>query len=166
MERVHKRIEWIDAVKGLCMLGIMYVHSYGRDETIAKWILSFALPTFLFLTGRVQWEEDVCTFVKRLITKLVIPCIIGLVFLCIFDYAFHYATNDIVLLKDNLLYFLEGNTSVLWFVTALVSIKITYFMLNKAVSKLMIVKKNEVVLLTSFGVAALAAVIRVVCGGG
>lgn len=99
---VKKRIKWIDATKGLCMLGIMYVHSSCRNDRIVMWILSFALPTFLVLAGWVQQDEDIYTFIRKIIIKLIVPCIMGLSFLCVFDYMVHYITNDRVLLKENL----------------------------------------------------------------
>ena len=46
-----KRIEWMNVVKGLEIICVVYGHTIFKDELWRIWIYSFHMPIFFFLSG-------------------------------------------------------------------------------------------------------------------
>ena len=48
-----KRIQWIDSVKGIAIILLLFSHSLIRDDLIRTWILSFRIPIFFIICGYI-----------------------------------------------------------------------------------------------------------------
>lgn len=67
------RIDWIDMAKGLGMICVIYSHMC-TGHTIYKWMYSFHLPLFFFLSGFVfSTKASFGVFVKRKIKTILLP---------------------------------------------------------------------------------------------
>ena len=48
-----KRIIWIDAVKGIAILLLLFSHSMTEYDLIKNWILAFRIPIFFIICGYI-----------------------------------------------------------------------------------------------------------------
>lgn len=48
---VRRRIEWVDAAKGLCMLFVIAAHTLPYESLLRSFLMSFLMPAFFFLSG-------------------------------------------------------------------------------------------------------------------
>lgn len=48
-----KRISWIDAVKGIAIILLLFSHSMTNNDLLKNWILSFRIPIFFIICGYI-----------------------------------------------------------------------------------------------------------------
>lgn len=102
----NKRIEWVDAAKGIGIILVCLGHSVQNVEIpLNKVILSFHMPLFFFLSGytikHLQLEfSTLKKFFMKKIRTIILPMIIGGIALSIFYFVFDY--------------FIDGNTETKW----------------------------------------------------
>ncbi len=148
----HKRIEWIDIMKGIAIIAIVITHSsyaVNLKEPIAVIIYSyfykslylFHVPFFFFISGYLYKQTDIKSFTKKSVNQLLIPYItMLLLFFPIAAFIFPNETNlfnsgsvsvDILryILGRNLM---NGVTGTLWFLTCLFFTQVVYnIIINK-----------------------------------
>ena len=75
-----RRIDWIDALRGLAMFFVIWGHTFPTNKWgIRKYIYSFHLPLFFFISGLNFRDSDRLSFkefLKKRIKSLIIPYII------------------------------------------------------------------------------------------
>ena len=55
----RKRIEWIDALRGIGLFFVVLGHSFGyRWDPVRLWIYSFHMPLFFFISGLTFRDES------------------------------------------------------------------------------------------------------------
>ena len=77
MEKVEKkRIDWIDTLRGLAMFFVVWGHNQKFGTLIRKYIYSFHMPLFFFISGLTFGENDKLPFkdyAKKRVKGLIIP---------------------------------------------------------------------------------------------
>ena len=77
MEKVEKkRIDWIDTLRGIAMFFVVWGHCQKNNTFIRKYIYSFHMPLFFFISGLTFGESDKVPFkdyFKKKFKGLVIP---------------------------------------------------------------------------------------------
>ncbi len=77
MEKIEKkRIDWIDTLRGLAMFLVVWGHNQKNGTLIRKYIYSFHMPIFFFISGLTFGENDKLPFkdyVKKRVKGLIIP---------------------------------------------------------------------------------------------
>jgi len=74
----NKRIEWIDVARGIGIVLVVLGHT-GINANIGKWIFSFHMPLFFFISGLVFHATNTTTFVeftKKRLKSWVMPYIL------------------------------------------------------------------------------------------
>ena len=54
----ENRNKHIDVFKGILILLVVFQHCWGTDDFIGKWILSFHMSAFFFISGYMQKENN------------------------------------------------------------------------------------------------------------
>lgn len=65
-----KRVEWIDACKGLAIILVVFGHCWSREVKVFLWIYSFHLPIFFMLAGYLIATKGT-SFSKEIIVRKV-----------------------------------------------------------------------------------------------
>ncbi|MGM9919108.1 MAG: acyltransferase family protein [Lactimicrobium massiliense] len=78
---IHKRIEWIDFAKGICILLMIFGHTYSFGTPVRNFIFSFHMPLFLILSGYTfHYEKLSCRSFfqkeRKDFLQLIVPVII------------------------------------------------------------------------------------------
>ncbi len=76
MEKVTKRIDWIDTLRGLAMYFVVWGHCQKNYNFIRKYIYHFHMPIFFFISGLTFGDSDKIpfkVFAKKKFKSLVIP---------------------------------------------------------------------------------------------
>lgn len=80
MKKVIKdRIDWIDTLRGLGMFLVVWGHCYINHSTIRKYLYSFHMPLFFFVSGLTFSYSDKITlkeYAKKKFNRLVVPYIV------------------------------------------------------------------------------------------
>lgn len=74
-----KRIDWIDTLRGLAMFFVIWGHCFPNIKgRVRKWIYSFHMPIFFFISGLTYKERDIepRDFVKKKFKDLIVPYIL------------------------------------------------------------------------------------------
>ena len=66
------RIEWIDILKGIAIVLVVFGHIYS-NEIVFKWLYSFHVPIFFFAGGYVYKQRSVLYDLKRRFQTIMIP---------------------------------------------------------------------------------------------
>lgn len=162
-----KRIEWIDWLKGICIIFIVIGHvirgflsagMYNKDllNYIDYTIYSFHMPLMFFLSGTLygksrdknleNWKE----FIFNKIIKLYIPYVIFSCIMFVFKLIFSSNINSSVSIKDFFVIFIKP-FDIYWFLIALLIIFIIYsFMDYKKLNKKYIIGFGILSLIISF----------------
>ncbi len=77
--KVSKRIDWIDTLRGIAMFFVIWGHSQKNKTFIRKYIYSFHMPLFFFISGLTFGNSDKLPFkefLKKKIKGLFIPYIV------------------------------------------------------------------------------------------
>lgn len=128
---MSERLQWIDMAKGWGILLLIYGHV--ADDIFAKWLYTFHIPLFFFLSGYVfNPNKDWKTFIYSKSKSLLLPYIsLGIPLILInlrygFDFEF-LITNFIV----------QERMFPLWFITSLfIMLLIAYCIFNRFSSTL------------------------------
>lgn len=127
----NKRYLWIDALKGLGILSVMFVH-----VTDFKGPFLYALPLFFIVSGYLSSEKyDLGTFLKRAFMRLMVPY-------CLFYVLISVSAHPLGIfnakwLQDSFVAFckggiwLWGDFGVFWFVTVLFVAMIAFQLLQR-----------------------------------
>lgn len=77
MEKVEKkRIDWIDTLRGIAMFFVVWGHNQKNGTFIRKYIYSFHMPMFFFISGLTFGDADQLpfnVFIKKKIKGLIVP---------------------------------------------------------------------------------------------
>lgn len=132
-----KRIEYIDALRGLCIFWVVWYHS-----THPEWVsYPFRLPTLFFVSGMFFKEYSWNIFWRKKVNMYIIP----LLFFYLLYYAFllainygklHYIPTDIRNTIFDLFRLYSGNAGFtcnypLWFMIALLNIQLLLYAIKK-----------------------------------
>lgn len=78
-QKTVKRIDWIDTLRGLCMFFVVWGHAFPTNKWfLRKWIYSFHMPIFFFISGLVHRDEDKLPFkefIRNKFRALIVPYI-------------------------------------------------------------------------------------------
>ncbi len=67
-----KRIGWLDTLRGIGIILVVFGHIYKNDFVI-KWVYSFHLPIFFFAAGYVYKKKPILEDVKRRTKTILVP---------------------------------------------------------------------------------------------
>lgn len=95
--QTHRRIEWIDSLKGLAILLVMWGHveKHLGILHIYNWIGTFHVPVFLVLSGMLfnEHKKTLSTY-KRTRNKIIWPYLIFSIFALLTDAVLNYLENN------------------------------------------------------------------------
>lgn len=124
MNVLSKKIEWIDAYRGLGIILVVLGHCIPPFNKI---IYGFHMPLFLIISGYLWHNENIGCAVKKYLKKYIVPyfilCFINLVLCCTME-ALLYGNTNVCRYLIGILYS-KGNTiwmpncSPLWYLTSL-----------------------------------------------
>lgn len=139
----NKRVEWIDSLRGLAMFFVVWGHTFPTNKwTIRKYIYSFHMPLFFFISGLTFNNSDKIKFkdfVQKRFKSLIIPYfIINIIcyFLMIIIFNFNlydrfgYIEDIIgIFISNDEIFYLPSNPS--WFLISLFLTEILFYFLKK-----------------------------------
>lgn len=148
-----KRIEYIDLMKGICIILVVLLHSGVSipNESVDTMLRNVRMPLYFFLSGLFFKEySSFCDFIVRKTNKLVVPYI----FFAFFPFALVYLFGiievpDSKCLPARILY-LPLNEP-LWFLRGLFMTYILYYAFHRLSNNWSEVVKLIAVLILSFG---------------
>ena len=127
-----RRIEWVDAAKGIGILMVMFGHNW-LDNRYCYWFYSFHMPLFFLLAGVTfsdrrtpvdfVWHKAKCLLVPYLFFM-----VCNLAFRSVLSYS-HGDDYDIV--SDFLGFVLQQRYNYLWFLTTLFLSEILVYILSR-----------------------------------
>ena len=132
-----ERIEYIDIARGIGIILMIAGHVY-YDTVFRDIIFSFHMPLFLFISGMLyNYNENTKEFIIKIIKRLYIPYVIGVVFVSTFRNIL--LNSNIKILPQILVGFSNCRSmfptvetvGALWFIPYLIFIQIVYNYINK-----------------------------------
>ena len=136
---MRRRVEWIDAVKGLGIILVIFAHA--NKTILTKYIYLFHMPLFFYISGKLFNIDNLNfrSFVKKKIDRLIIPCFAYGILIVLFN----ILNSTILYIKtktfnyniiDNLLriFIFQNRTTTLWFLLVIFWLNILLFILLKA----------------------------------
>lgn len=145
MQENKKRIEYLDIVRGICIIYMILGHVGLQLSWFDHYIHAFHMPIFFFISGFLfnKSETSILNYIIKMIKKLIIPYFI-------WSFIFTAINNKTLLgnfegTKSNLYYiFTFNNVSLpiagaLWFLTSFFFCIIIFHILRKCI-------KNELIL--------------------
>lgn len=137
-----QRIQWIDNGKAVAIILVGLGH-FAFSNTVTKWIYSFHLPVFLFLSGiTLNTKDSLWMFIKKRVKSLLIPYVFYsfmLEFFCdIIKYKIFFMENiDILLLLKRIIINWRGVYSpYYWYIPALIITEFVVFIIIKKIKTL------------------------------
>ena len=132
-----KRIDWIDTAKGIGIICVMIAHiDFGIIE---KWINSFHMPLFFFLSGYLfSGKRSTSTFLKRKLRTELLPYFALGFPMLLFDFAFMKYTKGYgpyYLKVQTLNFFVQRRYSTFWFLACLLCLNILFYATYKLLKK-------------------------------
>lgn len=143
MKKVEKkRIDWIDTLRGLAMFFVVWGHNQKNGTLIRKYIYSFHMPMFFFISGLTFGEADKLPFkdfLKKKVKGLIIPYIV-LNILCYIIRLIFYKTG--IIASFDYIGYIGGvfyaNNKILpipagpsWFLISLLLVDIIFYFLKR-----------------------------------
>jgi len=138
MNGVSNRIQWIDIVKGIAILFMLWGHSTPASP-FKDWIYSWHMPIFFFICGylrgrdtsSITWEKLII-FLKKRWHNLVIPYILFGVILIVFYDILHLLSHTTLEYLNNVwrLVSLQGINS-LWFLPVYFMVELLFVLIPK-----------------------------------
>ena len=116
-----KRIDWVDTVKYICIMFVMFSHLDANTNLMWTFCSPFFLSAFFFVSGYVYKQKgNFKSFIYNKIRQLFIPWLFFSVFNIILSHVltFNYHSDLITELKWNFLQ-IRGCGDGIWFVAAL-----------------------------------------------
>lgn len=135
------RIEWIDIARGIAIFLVCWGHRIN-PIMITKWIYSFHMPAFFFISGYVTKYEGVRfgIFMKKRLYGLVIPYFaLGAVYILlewIYSLFFHKGFSILYWLSN---LFIGQNIGSSWFIISLLIVELFAFFLHRFDKRIRIV---------------------------
>lgn len=132
-----KRIDWIDILRGIGIFFVVLGHILHND-LIVKWIFSFHLPIFFFISGFLYKKRDIKIDLVKRIKTILIPYyffgILNLLYWILFERKYRYETQSVY---DAFLGLITGNYQYLtfnihlWFLPCFFSALLIYNILRR-----------------------------------
>ena len=137
--KTKKRIEWVDAAKGLGL--ILVVLGHLDIPYLPTWIYTFHIPLFFFLSGFV-FSGDKYTFKEFLVNKiktLVVPyfALGGVIYLFWCFIYLKRAEPPSAYLTMFLNFLKQEHFWTVWFLACLFLVEIIYYLINKISKKIL-----------------------------
>ena len=109
-----QRIAYIDLVKGIGILCVLFGHLIPNDGIVKPAIYSFHMPLFFILTGILLKKESIQIKVSKKFHQVFIPYIVwGLIFS-----SFSFSKLALILYGTNESLIIAGSNGMLWFLVA------------------------------------------------
>lgn len=141
---VKKRLDWVDAAKGLLMILVVIGHFPEEVENpYITFIYWFHMPAFFILSGLffkpVPSEERIFPTVKKRFFQLIVPYIFFIVVITLLRYINIFINGDFSMefMVDDLLSifiggrFARGAYGVIWFITTLFTAYILFLIITR-----------------------------------
>ena len=136
---MNRRIDWIDAAKGIGILLVIIGHS-GINVFLEKWIYSFHLPLFFILSGYLfSYDDNFKEFLRKKIKTIVVPYFtLGIPMLAFDGLAYYimgeYTFSDILIhIVD---YILQRKMWTPWFLACLFCVNLIFYGLIRVLRSL------------------------------
>lgn len=156
MEDNNLRKTWIDTLKGLVILFIVFWHMPSVPPILHAYLNNFQTPLFFFISGYLfnwsKYANDAVMFFKTRLSRLLVPficfSIISYIFLYLFGYIIGRSINP--LLDRGVIQIITGIlvgqysqlvNKPLWFLSCLFLVEIIYYLYAK------ISNDNEIIIL-------------------
>lgn len=128
-----RRIDWIDLVKGLCMIAIIQCHIY-TNSFYSNLLYVWELTGFFIVAGYTfKIDKSFKSFFKKKFCALVIPVfsfgIINLILASIFKHI------SIIKRLRGIIFQIPGNDDDMWFVACLFVMELLYYFISKICAK-------------------------------
>lgn len=152
MEQIpnKNRIEYIDLMKGICIILIILLHNHihSSNDSINDILRNMRIPLYFCLSGLFFKEYNgFCDFITRKFNKLIIPFI----FFAYFPYALcEIGLNYERSIKTYLLMSIIPYNYPLWFLRCLFVTYILYFLFHKITKRLSLTIQTISILLIAF----------------
>lgn len=146
---IKKRIEFIDLIKGLCILMVISIHS-GISEPPN--FCSLRMPLYFILSGIFFKSYDTKTFLIKKTNNIIIPFLFF--FVLSFLWQIFFYKKDLIscleMIKENPLDFITLINGPLWFLLALYITNIMFYYVLK-LNKNILITTCIVVIIASLG---------------
>ena len=128
------RIEWIDVARGIAIFLVCLGH---RDipHFMGKWIYSFHMPAFFYISGYItKYELNVSfiEFLKKKGKRLLIPytslSLVYIFFQLVYAFVFHKKFEILVYVRN---FFVGSKIGSSWFIIALLVVEIVAYFIHK-----------------------------------
>ena len=120
----EQRITWIDTIKGICILLLLFSHSQTEFDLLKTWIFSFMLPAFFIVCGYLAYYKypeglkpgQLGDFLSKRWYNLFIPYFLfGVIFILYINFIRFISGNPLLLVPQfTRLLSMEGIASM-WF---------------------------------------------------
>ena len=135
---LSSRKKWLDVLKGIGALFVLFGHLIPYDSRLKAYIYSFHMPLFFFVSGYLfKYEKNISKFIYKKSKRLILPYI----FYSILSFNASYFLENIYMSKREVLkniLFIKGynsfNTS-LWFLIVMFWVLVTFELLLKVKEK-------------------------------
>jgi len=133
-----KRIDYVDFAKGIGIVLVVLGHCVSTNTSIGRWIFSFHMPLFFFLSGfcldNSKYTNFKSLFLKR-IQQLIIPYVSFVVILVSLQALFFGDGTFITALYVQFKRFIsDGGIGATWFLPVLFFSELVYFLCLKLVA--------------------------------
>jgi acyltransferase len=155
---MEKRIEWVDVLKGIGIIIVVLGHS-GVPYELKKFLLSFSMPLFFFISGYLFKNEsnNIGSFFKKRVRSLLIPyfwfSIITYMLWVMVERNIKDSTTPTlkpligIFYSNNINDFMVYN-GVLWFLTCLFIVEMIYSIINNKIKN----RKHIMLIIVSFSI--------------
>ena len=138
---MRARIVWIDMARGWAIIAVIIGHIIISDNYwLHRWIYSFHMPLFIYLSGILFKTQKKLIFLQKKIKSIILPysffsiCIILFQFISMRKILSPELSLDIVIS-----FVLQCRQSVLWYMTMLFILEILFFIIVKLPNKYQII---------------------------
>lgn len=141
------RIEWLDMAKGYGIIVTIFAHlmlntllEYSNYMYVARWIYTFNVPLFFFLSGytfnnKYKFKE----LIKKKTKSLLIPYFIYSLIISIYYFIANYISSNVnflFFLKCIFNFIIQIRCETLWFIACLFFLNIIFYFLLKKVKSM------------------------------
>lgn len=133
VEQKSNRIEWIDTAKGIGILLVIFAHI--NTGIVAKWIYSFHMPLFFFLSGYVfRVKDNFGLFFKKKVRSIIVPYFCLGVIMVLFQICRNYVEGKFTV-HSSLVLVVELCQQIrfwtLWYIACLLGLYFIFYFLVK-----------------------------------
>jgi fucose 4-O-acetylase-like acetyltransferase len=157
-----KRIEWIDVLKYICIIFVMYSHLETNTDVVQNFYSPFFLTAFFFTAGYVYRPKDTFrTFLYKKFRQLFIPWLVFSVFNILLSQFFSFNEHESLFseLKWNFLQIRDKGDGI-WFVAALFIAFIPFYFFIKKYEDCLRAGKQKPTMI-AIGIALILSVVSV-----